>query len=247
MADDGRTVGVIDAGSAAVDRAVDAVAAAGGRAVVHEPGPFEAGPTVAVDEASLLAHVRAGGRGPVLPVSAGRGVRSVPEDALADAVASLVAGEGGTVPRRLLSITYDGTTHDALFDALLVTSEPARISEYRVTAGSPVAQFRADGVAIATPAGSDGYAGSADGPTIAPGTGVVSVVPVAPFVTDDTHWILDPADLSLSVRRDEGDVSLLVDDRDVGVVEPDRPVGIEPGERVTVRVVPASAARYPEP
>lgn len=244
MAAAGPIVGVIDGESARVERAVAAVDAAGGTAIRHEPGPFADGPTVAVDEGSLLAHVRAGGRGPVLPVDAGRGVRAVPLEELDSAVAALVDGRGETVSRTLLSVAYDGQVHDALFDAMLVTTEPARISEYRVTADEPVAQFRADGVAVATPAGSDGYAGSAGGPTLAPGTGVVSVVPIAPFVTDDSHWTLAASDLSLSVRRDEGDVSLLVDDRTIGTVERDHPVRLSLGDRVTVQVVPASLARY---
>jgi len=108
-------------------------------------------------------------------------------------------------------------------DAMLVTSTPARISEYVVRAGDEhVTTVRADGVVIALPAGHSGCARAADDPVVAPEAGVAAVVPVAPFATDPDHWVVPIDGLSVTVERDEVPVDLLADDRTVGPVTPSR-------------------------
>lgn len=178
---------------------------------------------VAVGESALLALVRAGVEIPVLPVAAGPGYGAVSE---ADAVAgvdSLLEGEFETEPRTTLSASVEGErVGRALADATLVTTEPARISEYAIRShGERVARFRADGVVVATPTGSPGYARNAGGPLVEPGTGAVGVVPIAPFAVNADYWVLSAADpVALSVERDEGEVSLLLDDRTVQTISP---------------------------
>ncbi|ODR81933.1 hypothetical protein BG842_26195 [Haladaptatus sp. W1] len=190
---------------------------------------LDANPTVvvAVGEQAVTNLVRAGVSVPVLPVDAGPGLESVAPDDIEPAVADLLAGEWTTVDRPLLSATVDGEhVADALFDATLVTSEPARISEYSVrVADEEVSQFRADAVVVATPTGSLGYAHDAGGPVVERGTGVVSVVPVAPFAIHVDNWVLG-GPVTLAVERDEDAVELLADDRSVRPVEPHEPVEV---------------------
>jgi NAD+ kinase len=124
---------------------------------------------------------------------------------------------------------------------MLSTDEPARISEYTVRCGAEtVATFRADAVLVTTPAGSTGYARAAKGSLLAPGTGVVGVVPIAPFVTDTDQWVLPDDAVSLVVERDETPVELLVDGRSVGLVDPRQPVKVEQTASLTVAVVEES-------
>jgi NAD+ kinase len=249
------TVGVAtDAVDAAASTVTDAVAAAGATADAAPAAALadrDPAFVVAHGEPALLAVLRAGVDAPVLPVAAGRGVRSVPKDALHDAIADAVDAHRedalATVARATLAV--DSSTNGpavAAFDVQLVTTEPARISEYAVaTAETPVAQFRADGVVVATPAGTHGYAGNAGAPLLAPGSRHVAVVPLAPFVTDSQQWVLDDDGLTLRVARDEGDVSLLVDDRDRGVVPPDVAVTVSRGDPFEVVVVPDSQPVWP--
>jgi len=123
---------------------------------------------------------------------------------------------------------------------MLVTDEPARISEYAVaTRDRDVDQVRADGVVVATPAGSHGYAADAGGPLLSAGARALAVVPVSPFRVERSQWVLD-APASLRVVRDDADVTLLVDGRDCGHAEADVPVELDWGPAFEVAVVAAS-------
>jgi NAD+ kinase len=104
-----------------------------------------------------------------------------------------------------------GLVSRALRDVALVTAAPASISEYAVVAGeTTVASVRADGVVVATPLGSDGYAAAAGGAVLEVGTGL-TVVPISPFSTASVAHVVDQArGISISVERD-GEVALYVD------------------------------------
>lgn len=197
-----------------------------GAAAALETGPDW---VVAGDEAALANLVATGADVPVLPVDAGPGVPSVREHELEEVIRAVLSGDATTTTRRLYEVAV-GRERAAtmLRDAMLVTAEPARISEYGLhDPDGRVARFRADGVVLATPAGSRGYAGAAGGPVLAPGTGVLAAVPVAPFRTTSDSWVLGDPEVTLTVHRDEA-VVLVVDGRETGRVSPAEPVAIRP-------------------
>ncbi|MFC6988147.1 ATP-NAD kinase [Haloplanus sp. GCM10025708] len=165
---------------------------------------------VAAGDAAIHSLVETPADAPVLPVTPAGGRYAVPKSNVESAVASLAAGDYWHTTHPVLSVTVDGDhAGHALVDVTLMTSAPARISEYAVSAADrAVAAFRADGVVVATPFGSDSYAAAAGGAVLDAGTGL-SVVPVAPFSTQTDVWVLDP-DVDLSVER-EGDVSVYLD------------------------------------
>ncbi len=172
---------------------------------------------VAVGEQALLAVARQRPSVPVLPVDAGAGVRSVPRERATEAGTRLAAGDWRTDTHPVLAIDGGTGASHALLDAMLVTAEPAHISEFTVVAGDDhVAQFRADGVVAATPAGSGGYARAAGTPLMAPGPEVLAIAPVAPFATNLDHWVVPASDLTITVERDAATVEILADDRTVG-------------------------------
>lgn len=238
-------VGVVGADTDAV---VAAVEAAGGSPTV---GPArtvvdDSDALVAVGESALLAVARASPSVPVLPVAAGRGVESVPREAVDEAAEALLAEEFERAAHPLLDVSVaDSTRARALLDVMLVSAEPAQISEYSVESGDRrVARFRADGVVLATPAGSSGYASSAGGPVLSPRTDAAAVVPVAPFETDIDHWVVPTDQLRVAVERDETAVHLLADDRVVGPVDPDEPVSVTADGTLSIAVVAASRSPY---
>jgi NAD+ kinase len=246
---EGTRVGVV--GADADGGVVAAVSAGGGDPVAGDAGAvLGSNPVavVAVGEGALADLVAAGVEVPVVPVSAPEPVRPVPASGLESAVASVLAGAFEEVAHPVLSLGTDATGGErtrALFDLALVTAEPARISEYTVLhADERVSSVRADGVVVATPAGSTGYARAADGPVLAPGTGVVAVVPVSPFATDADHWVLPGDGVGLRVERDEATVDLVADGREVGSVEAGRTLRVSIRGSLTVAVVEDSASAF---
>lgn len=199
---------------------------------------------VAAGEPAVVDLVRAGVEVPVLPFGAGRGLRSVPALGI-DAVTHLVTGAFDTVERPVVRASSSSGGAVALFDVMLVTDEPARISEYTVrSGGARVETFRADGVVVATPAGSTGYARAAGGPVVGPGTGVVSVIPISPFATNVDTWVLDTDGVSLVVERDETPVELLADGRSSGSVVPGETVRIRADGTFPLAVVEESQSFF---
>lgn len=197
---------------------------AGGHTVSTEPPTATTGtePSViiAIGERALLSVARERPDTPVLPLDVGIGPsiekRDIDEGGIIETI------ENGTEQLRpLLSVSVDGElVGRAFMDVTLVTREPARISEYAIDHDkSRIATFRADGVVVATPAGTHGYAAAAGGPTLSGAAEALCVVPIAPFHTQSERWVLDMNPLSLSVLRDEGVVSLLIDDTEYGSVD----------------------------
>lgn len=240
----GAVVGVVGDDPAVTDAVAEAglEATRGTASAVLDRSPDA---VVAVGDAALVDLVRAGVDVAVLPVAAGRGVRSVAREEVGQAVASLVAGDASAVEYPLHCL--DGGV-PVLYDLLLVTEGPARISEYLVRAdGEPVGRFRADGVVLATPAGSVDYARAAGGPVLAPGTGVGAVVPVAPFATDQDDWVLPLDAVELSVARDDAPVRLVADGREQRRVAAGRTLALERSGTLRVAVVPESTDFFARP
>lgn len=242
----GLTVGVTGHETAA---AVDAVDATGAETVVDSVGGvLDSDPdfVVACGESSLLAVARERPSMPVLPVDAGPGVRSVPRERLGDAATRLASGDWRTERHPLLAVDVrEDQRALALMDAMAVTTEPARISEFTVRAGDErLARFRADGVVVAAPAGTPGYARAAGSPVVPPGPSVVTVTPVAPFATDLDHWVVPARDLTIAVERDEATVDVLADDRTVGIAEIGRPVSITTDGSVELVRVPEGSSPF---
>lgn len=219
------------------DEFAEAVAAAGASLT----GTATADLVVTVGESEFVTVARDAPAVPVLPVGADLGPfsLSLSRDDLDDALATLAAGEGAPMSHPVLSATVDGEeVARGLLDAMLVTSEPARISEYAVNFGDErISDFRSDGVVVATPLGSHGYAHAAGAPVLQPGTGL-AVVPVSPFSTRSSTWVADD-DVTLTVARDDGPVSLVVDGADVQSVDPHQSVRLRAVDTVDLWRLPA--------
>lgn len=151
---------------------------------------------------------------------------------LLEALAAHSATTVPTMARRVLSVQAGETTTRAVRDCAIVTTDPARISEYRaVTEGTTLTTFRADGVVVATPLGTATYSRAAGGPRLAADTGL-AVVPIAPFAMAADHWVVSPP-LTLRVERDD-DVSVLADGRRVASGGADLTVSVSVAGSITV-------------
>jgi len=114
-----------------------------------------------------------------------------PTGDLAEAVERLAAGDFETRGTPTIRArTGDAVLGRGAFDVMVVTSDPGNISEYRIVSGSELGTIRADGVVVATPAGSRGYARAAGGPVIQPGSEAMAVVPVGAFTMEPAQWVV---------------------------------------------------------
>lgn len=217
-----------------LSRARRAVETGGGRLV--DAAAADAVVAVGADAVrdALLAEAESGDPArPVVPVHGRAGDRS-PETRVASAVEGLLDGTERRATAPVLTVATGGEVAGvAVFDVTLVTDEPARISEYAVDITTNRREtFRADGVVVATPLGSDGYANAAGGPVIAPGAGL-AVVPIAPFTTRRDTWVVDGG-VALTVERESEAVSLVLDGSAPETVVPGRSVEVTVSDRVDV-------------
>jgi len=209
---------------------------------------FDADVVVADGEDALYDFVRADTDAPLLTVGTPDGIPAVPWDRRERAFERVLDGDADTHDQPLLSVAVGDDTYRALADVTLVTTKPARISEYGIRATirgeeTQVDEVRADGLVVAAPAGTPGYASAADGPLVAPGVDAVSVVPIAPFRVERSNWVL-PLPTTLTVEREEAEVSLLVDDAETCVVPYDEPVQIARDDTLSILTTPETTYRF---
>jgi NAD+ kinase len=187
------------------------------------------------DLTALSALLSAEPEAPILPVGVPETTAVGPAD-LEMVVRKVLDGEAVVRDHRILQAETADRTVAALYEFSLMTGEPARISEYAVTAGTAAEQVthvRADGMVVATPLGSAGYAHRVGGPRVRGDVDGVVVVPVSPFsVARDSHVVSLP--VTVSVERDEGLVELFADSRLLGTLERSAPVTIRAAGMVPV-------------
>ncbi|MCX6682213.1 MAG: NAD(+)/NADH kinase [Methanoregula sp.] len=101
---------------------------------------------------------------------------------------------------------------DALNEALIVTTRPAKMLRFSVIVDGVVSeQFRADGLLISTPTGSTAYAMSAGGPIVDPRIEGVLLVPLAPYMLSSRPRLIS-ADRRLEVKLESAKPADLVID-----------------------------------
>ncbi|WP_049982704.1 NAD(+)/NADH kinase [Halorubrum sp. BV1] len=259
---DDRTAEIRRAVDGVVDRTGDALPTTTATAVSNDAA--DAAVVVAVGREALRDTVAAAPNGTVIPVgrdrfaldvgrlkdvlsrefSAGPATAEPATPGSNDARDAALAPIDGVRRATHPVLAVDGTSASprAAFDVAFVTDSPARISEFAIefAYGTP-ATFRADGVVVATPLGSGGYANAAGAPIVEPGGGL-AVTPIAPFRTQTDSWIA-ASELTVTVEREEEPVALVVDGAKRTLVDPNRPTAIEAVDRVDLVVATPGSER----
>ena len=135
---------------------------------------------------------------PILGINLGRlgFLTETPVDDMFKAVATVLNGEGEVVRHFSLRAEAwrDGAmmaSGNAMNDVVLQRNRHPRMIEFEMRVdGHFVFRVRADGLVLATPAGSTAYALSAGGPIVHPGLDAITVAPVCPHILSNRPIVL---------------------------------------------------------
>ncbi|MDD1703497.1 MAG: NAD(+)/NADH kinase [Methanoregula sp.] len=121
---------------------------------------------------------------------------------------------GYTVEERMrITLLKDGQPlGDALNEALIVTTRPAKMLRFSVVIDGVITeQFRSDGLLVSTPTGSTAYAMSAGGPIVDPRIQGFLVVPLAPYMLSSRPHLIN-SNRRLEIRLESSKPAKLVID-----------------------------------
>jgi len=144
---------------------------------------------------------------PLVGINQGRlgFITDVPIDRFREALAPMIAGDYEEEHRAMLEgrVLRDG---EAIYEAVamndvVLRSAATAMVELRVEVdGQFVANFRADGLILASPTGSTAYALSAGGPILHPGVSGWLLVPIAPHMLSNRPIVLpDSGEVSIEL------------------------------------------------
>ena len=182
------------------------------------------------------ARLLAGSDVPILPVNLGTVgfITEVPAAEWRQAYVAYATGKSGLSTRMMVNAGVDRAGAevariDGLNDVVISAHGGSKIVRLRVRlAGTWVANYRADGMIIATPTGSTAYSMAAGGPILHPEMAAFVITPICPF-TLANRPLLIPADEPVLVEVEPGqrtEISLTVDGVEV--------VRLQPGDRVAL-------------
>ena len=157
---------------------------------------------------------------PILGVNLGSlgFLTEVPVAELYATLETVVAGKGKVDERSMVECELirrkrrAGIYH-ALNDAVLNKTHLARIVDYDVYVdGALVANYKADGIIIATPTGSTAYSLAAGGPILLPDAEALVITPVSPHaLTNRPLVVRDHSEISVVVRSADQEAYLSID------------------------------------
>jgi NAD+ kinase len=179
-----------------------------------------------------IARFMEGRETPILGVNLG-GLGFLTEATTDEAQASIarvLAGEYEVDRRITLEATVqhtqdDGTTRSsekfrALNDVVINKRPVGRMLDLEVTADRQhFCSYRADGLIVATPTGSTGYALSAGGPIVFPTLEVIVLAPICPHTLSNRPVVLpDSFQLEVRVKAPDHDATLILDGQEAALV-----------------------------
>ncbi|MCK4270744.1 MAG: NAD(+)/NADH kinase [Methanogenium sp.] len=159
---------------------------------------------------------------PVIGINHGKvGFLADLEPAEAPAFFRQIRESGFDIEKRMRISVYvdDEYIGDALNEAVIVTSRPAKMLYFSIIVDSvPAERFRADGILISTPTGSTAYAMSAGGPIVDPLIEGFLLVPLAPYhLSSRPHLISYKRDFRVRLESDKP-ASLVLDGQQISEI-----------------------------
>ena len=133
-------------------------------------------------------------------------------DEAGDFVKTLSHGFSVEERMRLSLLRDNKSLGDALNEALIVTTRPAKMLRFSIVIdGRVTEQYRSDGLLVSTPTGSTAYAMSAGGPIVDPRIQGFLVVPLAPYMLSSRPHLIS-SNRRLEIRLESSKPAKLVID-----------------------------------
>lgn len=165
------------------------------------------------------AHVLIGTDVPIMGINVGKlgFLAEYPVAMLEDGIMSVLKGDYRIIDRSTLEVSWNSVTATALNEVLVERAAGAKMITIQAFVNDHhVADFRSDGVLVATPTGSTAYSLAAGGPIIAPSADVLCLTAVSPHaLTVRSLVVSDTSEIRLVVP-DDSQAQLLADGRLVG-------------------------------
>ena len=194
------------------------------------------------------AHVLIGSDVPIMGVNVGKlgFLAEYPTSLLDDSIMQIIKGHYRIVDRSTLQVSINGKEHYALNEILVDQASDAKLLELRAYVNDHhVADYRADGVLVATPTGSTAYSMAAGGPIIAPSATALCITPISPHTLTLRPLIVsDDSEVRFLVTADESEATILADGNVVGSIKTGDTVTIKRSEHLVKLVKRADSTYY---
>jgi len=160
----------------------------------------------------------------------------VGSDEYLKAIDCIITGNYQLSPRSLLDVAIEGPGGNvplerALNDVTISRGERSQLVKLQASVDeSPLTEYHADGLIVATPTGSTAYSLAAGGPILMPESGALVITPICPHVLSNRSLVI--SDRSKVIIRSSGnqDVFVTIDGRS--------PHALKPSEQVSLRLSP---------
>ncbi len=219
------------------------------RGVSTETDDIEAVVAIGGDGTVLEAASIALERGiPICGVNVGRVgyLAEFAQEEIVDLAEAISTDSFSTKHHSTVSVSTPHRTASAINDVVVEKVISQRIIEVAVAVnGRPLANYRTDGMIVATPLGSTAYSLSAGGPVVDPSLDALIMTAVAPHSLFTRAIVLAPdAVVTLAVSGDRP-ARINVDGHELCTIAPEEPITIRRGE-ATVEFLTLDRHPFPE-
>jgi len=176
-------------------------------------------------DGTLLAasHLLIGTDVPIMGVNVGKlgFLAEYPVAMVDDGIMAVLKGDYRVVDRSTLEVVWGSQTVRALNEVMVERASGAKMITVRACINEHhVADFRSDGVLVATPTGSTAYSLAAGGPIISPSAEVFCLTAVSPHsLTVRPFVISDDSEIRLEIPAEAPEAQLVADGRTVGMMK----------------------------
>ena len=161
------------------------------------------------------AHLLIGSDVPIMGVNVGKlgFLAEFPTTDLDASLMQVLKGHYRIVDRSTLQVTVNGVTGYALNEVLIDQASESKLLELRALVDEHhVADYRADGVMVATPTVSTAYSLAAGGPIIVPSADAFCITPISPHTLTLRPLIIsDDSEIRFTVINEEAEAKVVAD------------------------------------